>query len=78
MNPFQAQQQIRHNATELSDYLTDLRSWGNDLDKKQQKSGQKDDTKPDDDDDNDLPPIRNQSQTATEIKQNVECFPITF
>jgi len=66
MNPIRAQQQIRNNASELSDYLSDLKSWGSDMKKKETKSKSKSTNH------DDLPPIRNPKATALKIKQNEE------
>ena len=70
MDPFRTQQQIRQNATELSDYLSDLRSWGNEMEKKEKLSKQnKNDNKEQNNDD--LPPIRNSKEATDQIKRNV-------
>eukprot|EP01084_Bolivina_argentea_P102217 183158_1 len=66
MDAFKAQQQIRSNASEISDYLSDLRSWGKEMEKKDTTSKQK---KPMP---QNLPPIRNQTKTAADLKKNEE------
>ena len=68
MNPLEVQQQIRNNSKEVSDYLTDLKSWGSKMEKKDKKS------KPQQSDNNDdLPPLRNQAAAESTLKQNVWC-----
>ena len=72
MNPFQAQQQIRNNATEVADYLSDLKVWKNDMDKKEKNVKQND--KKNKKNNEYVPPIRNQTLSPDAIKKKVSCF----
>merc|ERR1719384_799535 len=69
MDAFKTQQAIRNNASELSDYLSDLKSWGNEMDRKEKKSKQTKGSKTVNNDD-DLPPIRNQTKASAELLKN--------
>eukprot|EP00485_Elphidium_margaritaceum_P013240 CAMPEP_0202686816 /NCGR_PEP_ID=MMETSP1385-20130828/2578_1 /ASSEMBLY_ACC=CAM_ASM_000861 /TAXON_ID=933848 /ORGANISM="Elphidium margaritaceum" /LENGTH=419 /DNA_ID=CAMNT_0049341475 /DNA_START=35 /DNA_END=1294 /DNA_ORIENTATION=+ len=74
MDPFQTQQQIRQNASELSDYLSDLQSWGKQMQHKEKKpnTDTSDVSKAAASKQQHLPPIRNSSQAKAQLQRNQE------
>ena len=78
MDQFKTQQAIRQNASEISDYLSDLRQWGNEMEKKEKKAKEDEgknakNNNKNNKNNNDLPPIRNSAQAAAQFKENVKC-----
>ena len=72
MSAFNAQQAVRQNASELSDYLSDLKAWGNEMEQKEQQL-KENNSKPTHNNKN-LPPIRNQIAATAKFEQNVKFY----
>lgn len=64
------QQSIRQNASEISDALSDLKAWGNEMEKKEKKKKINKRSKKENEQ-NELPPIRNSMEAKSQLKKNV-------